>query len=444
MDLLHVTTLFSASAAGALVSAIWEGTVLTASVVICLRFVPGLTAATRSVIWMTVFLLLVLLHFLSAAPSFGMSSFHISPPASPLHLDPLWSIGIVAVWALLSVWRGTQLLFSAIHLRRLARRATPVLPPDSIRAMLSTGLGRRSATLCISEEVQRPSVFGFFRPRILFPPDLMDKLTAQELEQVVLHESEHLRRGDDWTNLIQKIGLVLSPLNPVLLWVERRLCSERELACDDRVLNSTAARKAYAICLTRLAEHAMMHRGLSLVLGAWERQSELVRRIHRILRRPGGSITGKPAVAAAALMCGAMGCALMLARSPQLVSFAPYINRSQADYSSLARQTASGQDLQAVGNTELVSRPQSPAPQLVKAVLSRQPSPSPNSIRTRHRSMSQRAVREQTPQAPRAWVVLTNWQETQFPPRVVFAVDQRTRMSYAAVQTEDGWLIVQI
>ena len=59
-----------------------------------------------------------------------------------------------------------------------------------------------------------------------------------------MHEMEHLRRGDDWTNLLQKAGLVFFPLNPASFWVERRLCAERELACDDCVLRSSGARKA--------------------------------------------------------------------------------------------------------------------------------------------------------------------------------------------------------
>ena len=49
----------------------------------------------------------------------------------------------------------------------------------------------------------------------------------------MLHEAGHLRRRDDWMNLLQKVGLVLLPLNPVLMWIERRLCLERELACDE-------------------------------------------------------------------------------------------------------------------------------------------------------------------------------------------------------------------
>ncbi len=121
----------------------------------------------------------------------------------------------------------------------------------------------RKAQLCTSEEVERPSVFGFFHPRILIPPALIEKLSAQELQQVVLHELEHLRRLDDWTNLLQKAALVVFPLNPAMLWVERKLCAERELACDDRVLRSNAAPKAYAVCLTRLAEFSMVQSRLA-------------------------------------------------------------------------------------------------------------------------------------------------------------------------------------
>ena len=93
-------------------------------------------------------------------------------------------------------------------------------------------------------------MIGFFSPRILIPEELFERLTTMELEQIVLHEMGHLRRADDWMNLVQKIGLVLVPLNPALLWIERRLCFERELACDDAVLRSTRAPKAYATCLT--------------------------------------------------------------------------------------------------------------------------------------------------------------------------------------------------
>ena len=101
----------------------------------------------------------------------------------------------------------------------------PVPVPDGLKALLMHN--GHPVALCASDEVARPSVLGFFRPRILAPPALLDQLSEAELKQVILHEMEHLHRGDDWTNLLQKLALVLFPLNPALAWVERRLCAER-------------------------------------------------------------------------------------------------------------------------------------------------------------------------------------------------------------------------
>ena len=71
-------------------------------------------------------------------------------------------------------------------------------------------------------------MIGFLSPRILIPAALLEKLLQPQLEQIILHEMEHLRRRDDWVNLLQKVSLVLFPLNPVLHWIEKRLCMERE------------------------------------------------------------------------------------------------------------------------------------------------------------------------------------------------------------------------
>ena len=141
----------------------------------------------------------------------------------------------------------------------------------------------------------------------------------------MLHEMEHLHRADNWFNLLQKAAVVLFPLNPVLFWVERRLCAEREYACDDRVLRSSCGKKSYALCLTRLAEITLVSRGLSLALGAWERRPELARRVLRILRRPSESMQHGPAiVVTGSLILSIFAGAIALARTPQVVSFAPF------------------------------------------------------------------------------------------------------------------------
>jgi len=444
--ILYDLSSLSTAAVSALFSAIWEGSILAVCVLALLRLLPRLSAASRSLVWMNVFLLLLVMHIV---PSFRIhlataNQAHISP----VYLDPRWSLAIAGLWAMFTIWRGSQLVIGANRLNRLAGRATPIPPDPAIQALLQgrdrNQNGGRTAELCTSIEVERPSVFGFFRPRILVPPALFEKLSPLELQQVVLHEMEHLRRGDDWTNLLQKIGLALFPLNPVLLGVERRLCTERELACDDSVLRSSFGRKAYAICLTRLAEHSGLRRSLSLVLGAWERQSELVRRVHRLLRRPGKSMSSRQAtLVTSGLIFAVLGGAIALARSPQLISFAPLAEPT------LKAQFMPVSSLRETGVPSPVIRNSSTAPRMVETAMHEQPVPSAPAAKPIRNLAIKHAVKRPFAQRREAWVVLTEWTGTEIQPHVVFAVQQITgspasRPSYAAVRFGNGWLLVQI
>lgn len=454
-EILHSLSSVSASAAGALFSAIWEGAVLALGVYLCLRLLPGMSAAARSVVWLNVFILLVLLHFV---PAFAGRPENLTVGHVPaVHLDLRWSLGVVAAWMALSLWRAVQLVIGVVHLRRLAGRAIPVKTGAELQALLADAPDGRAARLCTSDEVARPSVIGFFQPRILVPPALVEGLTPQELQQVVLHEMEHLRRGDDWTNLLQKIGLVLFPLNPVLLWVERRLCAERELACDDRVVRSSAGRKAYALCLTRLAEFSILRRSFSLVLGLWSRRPELVRRVHRILSQPVRSMGRKPAmVATGSVLAGALACAVALAHMPQLVSFLPplqpVLQAQSLDPHEVARSLGGTPQLvkatMPARSTEPAGRKQAVHPSMRRAVL--------KAVQPRRPAGSSVASLNPAP-APqptldrREWIVLT---EVTFraPPRVVLAVSRDRRAApavaipatYAIVPVPNGWLIIQI
>jgi hypothetical protein len=460
-ELFHSISFVSTTAAGALISAVWQGTALAICVSLCLRLFPGLSAAARSVVWLNVFILLALLHFV---PAFAgrpgaLSGGHLSP----VHLDPRWSFALAGVWAVLSVARAVQLIVGAIHLCRMSGRAVPVAVDAELQSLLSGAAGARTAQLCTSDEVARPSVLGFFRPRVLVPPALLKALSPRELQQVVLHEMEHLHRADDWTNLLQKIGLVLFPLNPVLLWVDRRLSAEREMACDDRVLRSSAGRKAYALCLTHLAEYSILRRSFSLVLGAWERRPELVRRVQRILSQPARSMGSRPAMAATGgLLASALGIAVVLSHSPQLVSFVPVLRAPQ-----LAQSLDPHDVGRALGGT----------PQLVKAAMPVETGATASHPNTRKQPLQPAVLKhiKRSHPAPsgaaaltaeaatlpefdrRTLVVLTGWTAYQMPPRVVLAVAKDRRVvpngaapartipaRYAIVPTPNGWLIIQI
>ena len=467
--LLHLASLTTV-AAGSLVSAVWKGAVIVACVALCLRLLPGVGAAARSLVWTVVFLMLVVLPFANAGLAGGGLA-----QGSRLHFDVLWAWVLGGVWLMLAVVRLGQLVRSAVHLRGIAKRARVIEVPAELVGLgiggqefqavpenyaaagksqygdLSTAhdmkpscfgrddrscgglFGRRVVRLCVSDEVSVPSVVGFFKPLILLPPGLLMKLSAGDLERIVLHEMEHLRRGDDWTNLLQKVSLVLFPVNPVLLWVERRLCVERELACDDGVLRATGARKAYATCLANLAEQSLIRRGALLALGAWERQSELARRVARILRAPVGEMgRAQTAAMVIVMIAGTASGGMVLERTPQLVSFSN---------ASVVTTAAVGAPSLAVA--PVLQMPKAAHAELVKAVMPRRRVAEPVATKQLHISRTPDVVDVRQSQSEET---LVGWRRDEAggyrPVAVTFTRD--SQFTYAAIPVQDGWLIVQL
>ncbi len=337
---------FAHAAAPAAVAALWQDALVALALVLCLRLVLRISAAHRFAAWAAGFAVAALLPFLPFLEHSGTviaATQAGGVTARPwLQLDSRWGFAIAALWLAASTLRAAELVFHLLRLRRLWRGATPIEMDGNLHSLLA-GLPGRPIGICTTPDLDRPSVIGFFAPRILIPEWLYSRLTPGELQQVILHEAEHLRRRDDWTNLLQKLALVLFPLNPALAWMERRLCREREMACDEGVVQRTQAPRTYAACLTALAERGLqrreferrefLRRAQALSLGVFERRPELVHRVDSILRRR----RALHPLAAGALV-GMVGCGLLvgaveLSRSPQLVAFvaAPKPDAQMAD-----------------------------------------------------------------------------------------------------------------
>jgi beta-lactamase regulating signal transducer with metallopeptidase domain len=308
-------------------AALWQSAAIAFVLGLCLRMTPRIPAAYRFAAWAAGFATAVALPFaptLARMTSTGATSGSGSVAGGAtawFALDSRWALAVAVLWIAASVARVAQLAWHTLRLRGLWRSAKPV--GDRALAALC---GPRQIEVCTTAALDRPSAIGFFRPRILLPEWIFARLSGEELEQVILHEAEHLRRRDDWTNLLQKLALVVFPLDPALLWMERQLAREREMACDEAVVRRTGAPRAYAACLASLAESSLQRREIelraaALALGAWRKRPELVERVHSILW---GKKTVAP-VAARALLA-AVGCMIVvaaaaLARCPQMVAF---------------------------------------------------------------------------------------------------------------------------
>jgi hypothetical protein len=449
LNLMHGVEGVSRLVASSFVSGLWQGMVLAAGVALCLRLVPRITAAVRFAIWTAVLVVLAvvpLLHAYTLRTGGGM------PGRGPVvQLDVRWSFAIAALWLIVSLVRAVKLAMSAVRLHGIWKRAVPVEGCDAV--LLAAGF--RGVELCTSKDVDRPSVIGFFSPRILIPEELFARLTTAEFGQIVLHEVGHLRRRDDWINLLQKLSLVLVPLNPVLLWVERRLCLERELACDDDVLRLTRAPKAYASCLTNLAEHRLGQRlgwrAAALSLGAWEKKSELARRVHSILLGGKRMGTAQARVVLGVLVLGLLGGSAELARCPQLVSF----SRAALPVPAGAQSSAAGLGYAPVAFRGSGNVSGAPHETLLKASMPVDRGGPVSSIEAKRRRAVSAPVVKRSGQKRTGgqqvgrWVVLTSWNRSEDGwerPGMVLSVGQERVIftSYAAVPTAGGWLVIQL
>ena len=314
MEMLTIFREFAQAAGPVVVTALWQGLALAGGLALCLRFAPRVDAADRfralaaGFFALTILPLMPLLNVLRPG-AHGSPSLAAPAAHAWLDVDPRWALAIGAIWIAASVWRAADLAVHGFWLRKLWKDAEPIELADAEVTVFATRL------------LDRPSVIGFFRPRVLIPAWLLGRLSHAELEQVLLHESEHLRRRDDWTNLLQKLALVVFPLNPALVWLERELCREREMACDDAVVRATGKPRAYAACLASIAERGLERRREALQLGAWRKRPELVGRVHRILKHAPGL---NPVAARALLVVvggGLVFGSVEFARAPQLVAF---------------------------------------------------------------------------------------------------------------------------
>lgn len=179
-----------------------------------------------------------------------------------------------------------RLAWSYRYLRLL--KHTGERPPQELHLNFDEwviGCGvHRPVRLLLSDVVASPIAVGFRRPAVIIPRAMMQRLSGDDLDHVLLHELAHIARRDDWTNLLAQLSRGLLALHPIAGWVLRRIDEERELACDDWVVSMTGAAKPYALSLSRLADFRLMQSREILATGIGGRKSQFENRIERLLK----------------------------------------------------------------------------------------------------------------------------------------------------------------
>jgi bla regulator protein blaR1 len=195
-----------------------------------------------------------------------------------------WGLMLLGVWAFVA---GTLLLrlargYAAVV--RMKRDATPLDDP-LVLAQLHAAGHRRRATVARSRLVDVPCAVGFRRPMILIPARLAASLDVDDLARVVLHESAHLQRYDDWLNALEQVVCALQFFQPALYVARRGIDFEREVACDDRVLAAAGDPLRYAECLARIVQRNVRGPRVAVAPGFVLRRAHVVGRVRRIVDR---------------------------------------------------------------------------------------------------------------------------------------------------------------
>jgi beta-lactamase regulating signal transducer with metallopeptidase domain len=241
-----------------------------------------------------------------------------------------WALFVFLVWALGAGVAMMRLLAGLWRLRQLRRSCTPIIAADldpavgkTVEAIGASGsvISSNSIMIATSECVRVPAAIGFWKRTIVLPAWTLRELPAQDLNVILLHEFAHLRRWDDWTNLIQKIVRALFFFHPAVWWIEKRISVEREMACDDAVLAETANPRGYATCLVSLLEKSLAQRRWSMAQAAVHRAREASLRLAQILdkNRPAATRVWKPALGIVGVF--SIFCLALLPLAPQFVAF---------------------------------------------------------------------------------------------------------------------------
>lgn len=267
------------------VESIVEGTVIFAFAASVCRLVPKANAKTKFAVWFSSLIAIALAPVATGIWSSQASGYGSMRPA--ILVPGSWALYVFVGWGVLAGWFLFGVGRALWRLRVLKKDCQPIdttsLDPSLLRLMEAKS-GTRAASLCISAHVKVPTAVGLTNPRILVPAWVMEELSSEELKHVLIHEMTHLRRRDDWSNLVQQVIKALFFFHPAVWWIEKKISLEREIACDDAVLETTKDPHGYAACLARLAERSFVRRSLALAQAVLGKIRQTSFRVARILQ----------------------------------------------------------------------------------------------------------------------------------------------------------------
>ena len=317
-----------------LLHSLWEASLVGATVIIVLRFLPEKFSNVRYAV-ASVGLLAILstsigtfIYLYSNTGDYTFTINSIIQMDSPVNASASSDLADIIVYfaqvkhfiqsslpLFLIVWVAGTFLFSLrlltglLYVERL-KSDSAVLRNEWVQhiQLLAQGLNiKRLITLAESSAIQAPVVVGYFKPFILIPIGMCTSLSTAQLETIFLHEIMHIRRKDYLINLVQVAVESVYFFNPFVWIISGIMKREREHCCDDAVVQLHGNATEYAHALATLEELRLAKTAMALSLA--DNKNELLNRIKRLMEKSVKNYSGRERIVPALLLVIGLICA---------------------------------------------------------------------------------------------------------------------------------------
>lgn len=183
-----------------------------------------------------------------------------------------WGKIVAGMWTVGCLFGSVRLLLAALTIMKWRKGSTLIRLVGRVEIRCLVGL-------------TGPVAAGVMRA-LIFVPAEWSRWPAATRRVVLKHELAHHRRRDPLWRWMAEIACVIHGLNPLVVWISRRLVLQCECACDAQVIEKGVKPTEYARLLCDLAADRPL-RGPVLAMAT---RSTLESRVTRMVRpRPRGS-----------------------------------------------------------------------------------------------------------------------------------------------------------
>jgi beta-lactamase regulating signal transducer with metallopeptidase domain len=279
---------------------------------VVLRAIGIKTAAARHTAWTSVMLTMLLLPIWTALgpktpirllPPVEWHESIETPvqnvPPSSVRLTEMHPVTISVAHPTGQTWTWQSLLlmvygFGAFGL--LARLAIGTARTHRLRSRANVRDGQGVSSQCAC-----PITVGWLHPVVILPKDWQE-WPPRQLDAVLTHEREHVRRRDPLIQWLALLNRVLFWFHPLAWWLERKLSVLAEEACDAAVLASGHTPQDYSEYLLDIAR-SVSRSGSRLDIVGMAMPGSLLRQRIQILNSCGALPISRTRIAVAVAVC---------------------------------------------------------------------------------------------------------------------------------------------